>query len=429
MKILLTGKYSPVEPLGLLYLSTALKDIDHSIRMYQEPEEILKEADGYDVVGASIYTGYHRKMFPVLDKLREKGKYVVVGGPHATYFAEDCLNHANAVVQGEGFLLVKDVILGKKEGLFKQELAVPSMLPKQLYREKLYLDDRFVKNPIKNVMTSIGCPFRCSYCYNSQYQKLYSHFKVRFLAVEDVVSECLILRNSYPLELIFFQDDYFGYKVDWLREFCKEYKKYVNVPFHCQIRPEGVTEERLGMLEKAGCCGITVALECTNERVRKELLKRNYSNKDVLAACLMIKAHGLRCRTEQMLGIPETTIEDEIELLRWNVLTHPTIAWASTFVPYRGTELGEYCVEKGLYKGNNEDIPESFFARSVLNYSEERKDQIEWMQYLFSIFAYIPIGYKLAEEFLKGEKTMENLFTLTRRHLYDKVLYEVINES
>jgi hypothetical protein len=100
-----------------------------------------------------------------------------------------------------------------------------------------------------------------------------------------------------------------------------------------------------------------------------------------------------------------------------NCEINPTIAWTSIFQPYRGTELGEYCVNNNLYEGNNDDVADSFFKATVLNYSEERKKEIIKLQEIFALCSHIPDGWKYAEQIIKYNN--DNL----KEHLYS-VLYK-----
>lgn len=142
------------------------------------------------------------------------------------------------------------------------------------------------------------------------------------------------------------------------------------------------------------------------------------SNEKILNNCKKLTDNGIKLRTEQMLGLPNTTFEDELNLLKMNCEIRPTIAWTSIFQPYRGTELGEYCVNNGLYNGNNEDVDKSFFTNTVLNYSEERKKEIVELQKIFANCAHIPNGWEYARQIIKEGKN--NL----KEHLYS-VLYSV----
>ena len=138
------------------------------------------------------------------------------------------------------------------------------------------------------------------------------------------------------------------------------------------------------------------------------------SNEKIIKNCRKLLDAGIKLRTEQMLGLPNTTLEDELNLLKLNCEIKPTIAWTSIFQPYRGTELGEYCVKNGLYVGNNEDVDESFFTKTVLNYSQFRKWEISKLQEIFAMCAHIPNGWEYAEKIIRcGDNGLkEHLYSL-----------------
>jgi len=420
MKILLVAKHSIVEPLGILFLASVLKKQGHRVDVF-----LMNGADicdkEYDFVGFSTYTGFHRQVFN-LCKLLSQSK-VIIGGPHATFFSDDCLAYASRVVVGEGLRSILSAINSGPGVFFDSQLVSPEEIPIP-DREPLYSSyPSFPSNPIKNVMASFGCPYTCSYCYNDSYKKLYSDFRVRYRTVKSVIEECQQLKK-YSLKLIFFEDDCFGADLNWLREFSYDYERLVGVPFHCQIRPEMSSNERLRLLKSAGCQGVTLAIETYREDVRKDILNRNYSNKDIYSACAEIKKLGMKLRTEQMLGIPNTTLEDELNLLRMNIEIEPDIAWTSTYTPYLGTTLGDWCKENKWYNGSNDDLENSFFSDSKINFMNGRAKKTNVLQKIFSTCAKIPQGNILAKKFLDSERyNFDSWFSNMRTHLYDYCLY------
>lgn len=408
MKYLLAAKFSEVEPLGIMYLSSSLKRFGHDVDicLYKKDPfyEILPKVLTFkpDLIGFSIYTGGHLPVYEACQKISEFGIETAIGGPHTIYFMDDCRKYANYVFQGES--LQSFPLMDDKQ---KYPLLEVDMIPHP-DRELLYSASPFHKeNRIKNIMTSFGCPYDCSYCYNSNYKAMYQDFKVRLRPVDDVIDES----RKIDADLIFFQDDCFGIRMEWLEEFVS---KWDGRAYHCQMRFEMATNERLDLLKASGCTGVTCAIECANPVVRANLLNRHVTDEQILEGAARIKAHGLKLRTEQMLGIPETSLNDELELLRWNVTINPDIAWCSIYQPYRGTKLGEYCVTNGYYSGNNDDISDTFFEGSILNYSYERKNQIRELQRVFSICAHLPEGHKLAKKILKGKSLIES----SKSHLY-----------
>ena len=183
------------------------------------------------------------------------------------------------------------------------------------------------------------------------------------------------------------------------------------------MRIELLDDDRIQLLRESGCISVTIAIEAYSEEYRATVLNRKMKNDVIYHNCKKILNSGMGLRTEQMLGLPNTTLEDELLLLKLNCEIRPTIAWTSIFQPYRGTALGEYCVRNNLYEGNNEDVAASFFKESVLNYSPERKEEIKKLQEVFAMCAHIPNGWEYAEQIVKHDNNnlKEHLYSLLYR--------------
>jgi radical SAM superfamily enzyme YgiQ (UPF0313 family) len=414
MKFLLVTRFSEVEPLGCLYLSAALKRAGHSCQIYlYKPSEfsVFEVPDKVreirpDVVGFSTYTGEHNHVYSFCESLKGSGIKTAIGGPHTLYFADECREHADYVFQGEALVSLP---------LLDDKTLYPLVDVKDIPhpdRQGLYEVSEFHKNNrIKNIMCSFGCPYDCSYCYNPLYKEHYQSGKVRLRPVDDVIDEAKEIDSS----LIFFQDDCFGFSMPWLKEFAD---KWNGRAYHCQLRFEMATPERLQLLKMSGCTGVTCAIESANRDTRFNLLNRKVEDGQILEGARLIKMYGLQLRTEQMIGLPETTKEDDLKLLKWNVDINPTIAWASIYQPYLGTPLGEYCVKQGYYSGDNSDIAGDFFNGSALNFDITRKAEIKALRDIFSVCAHIPDGDKLADKIMSGASMQEAI----KPHLYN-ILY------
>jgi radical SAM superfamily enzyme YgiQ (UPF0313 family) len=359
----------------------------------------------FDLMAFSTYTGNHIEVYECCDTLRTAGVKTAIGGPHASFFYNECKKHADYVFRGESVLSFPKMDDTKIYPLVDPNLLIPD-------RENFYKYSPIHRdNRIKNIMTSFGCPFSCTYCYNSLYKEIYPGLKVRLRSVDSVIAEA----NTLDCDLIFFQDDFFGFNKKWMEEFNSKWNKR---PYHAQMRIETLDDEKIDLLIKSGCISATVAIEAYSESYREQVLKRKMKNETIFKNCRKLLDAGIKLRTEQMLGLPLTTLEDELDLLKLNCMIKPTIAWSSIFQPYRGTELGEYCVQNNLYEGNNEDVADSFFKNSVLNYPEERKREIVELQKIFALCAHIPNGWEYAEQIVKHNN--DNL----KEHLYS-VLYGI----
>ncbi len=312
--------------------------------------------------------------------------------------------------------------------------AVKEQLEKRvLFRN--YLSDTFPKpdrksfyannpemrdNPIKNSICGEGCLFKCTYCYNVAWNSdaMYGTFKRRTLRkIEDVIQELAELKQ-FGTKLVYFQDDIFGLELDWMEEFMPEYKQKVGIPFHAQLRLELAEgkkgQRRLKLMKEAGCTGVTAAIESGNFKVREKVLDRAMKERHIFSGCKNIKDSGLTLRTEQILGVPTletkpggTVLDIDLETLRTNCLVKPEIMWTAILAPYGGTKLGELCVKLGLYPANklatNDDISDSFFDSSTLDYAPVYNYQVRFLQRFASTFSHVDWGHVIAERFLTEE--------------------------
>jgi len=407
MKILLVQKFSIIEPLGLMVVAKAMMDQGHEVQyhLYKTDGYISFEGIGnpeeFDIIGFSTYTGNHNEVYLTCDALRTVDVITVIGGPHATFFHKEAKEYADYVFRGESVVSFPLMDDKKTYKLVDANELIPD-------REVFYkYSPEHRNNRIKNIMTSFGCPFTCSYCYNSLYIELYEKLKVRLRSVDSVVEEA----KTLDCDLIFFQDDFFGYKRGWLEEFNQKWDKR---PYHAQMRIETLDDDKIRLLKESGCVSVTIAIESYDEEYRDKVLNRKMKNDVIFHNCKKILDAGMELRTEQMLGLPNTTFEDELKILKFNCEIKPTIAWTSIFQPYRGTVLGEYCVTNNLYEGNNEDVASSFFKETVLNYPQERKDEIKKLQSIFAMCAHIPNGWEYAEQIVKygNDNLKEHLYSI-----------------
>lgn len=384
-RLLLVGRYHVIEPLGLICLASLAEALGFEVRIClvkgSDFGPLFREIVSFNpsLVGFSILTGYHQKAFFVCDQIRKIGLPVVIGGPHATYFSKECTQHADYVVVGEGFRTFRRILQGElPPGVHFDPVRVAEGFP-QPRRETLYRQyPELGKSSIKSITCSVGCcPFACSYCYAPKYNEIYHGFDLKLRPVDDVIAEAMALKRGWPPEIIYFQDDNFGLDLKWLEEFTAKWRAQVALPWHCQIRLElARNERRLDLFKQAGCTGVTVAVESGNAFLREYVLHRRMEEEVIYQGVENIKNRGFTLRIEQILAVPFSDIATDLETLRLNCELGPEMAWTSILVPYGGTEMGEIVSNFGFYCGNNDDLHESFFDRSVLHHCCDGRDRL-----------------------------------------------------
>ena len=443
MKVIFLVDDFLIEPLGIGYLSSVLKNAGHAVDLVKTfgkidiPEELRHLRYEKVVFAYSVTTGtqqYYIKLNNLI-KTYFTESVSVFGGPHPTYFPE-ILTEENVdfIIRGEGEvsfleLLDNDITISKKSDSQKgiSNLVEDLDLIPFPDRDLMYKYEKNRNNPIKSVMTMRGCPFSCTYCYNVLYKKLYlEHGQklVRFRGARNIIDECKELKR-YPLEMIYFQDDEFTSNPSF-KELMLLYKEEVKVPFHAQLRIDRITEEKIILLKEAGCIGVTFAIESGSENIRKTLLNRHMTNEKVLDGVKLLKKHKMKFRTENMIGIPTETKKDILDTIKLNIECKPDVAWASIFQPYPNLELGKKCEELGLWKSDVDSFSPNFFDETELKFPREHARFVNNMQKFFDVSCrhgwFLPLAQVLC--FLPENKYFKSFYSWYKQKGYDK-LYKI----
>jgi anaerobic magnesium-protoporphyrin IX monomethyl ester cyclase len=368
MKVSFVSLPTTIEPLGIMYLSAALKEAGH---------EATFQLNG-QILAASIMPG--SEILPLLEKIKD-GRKVIVGGPDPTYNPEKYqLPWIDGVCRGDGEKAIVDFVEGKWTGVHRGELTTKWPRPDRGIVYDNYPEHR--DNPIRHFMLSRGCPYNCSYCFNHSYRKLYDgQNTLRNPDPWDAVDEIRDTIKQWGGKFVYFQDDTFNLKNSFLSDFLPLYKKKVGLPFHCHLRAELVTEEQIKMLQVSGCYSARFAIETAGEKKQTLLNRGKITDDDCVKAAELLHKHGIKVMTQCITCLPETTYEDDLATLELSKRCKPTYAWASIYQPYKGTKLGDYCYEKGLVSGE----PGRFFKGSPLEISD--KEKREKLQRCFSLLA------------------------------------------
>lgn len=431
-----------VDPLGVGYLSSALRKVGHTVGIVKTSrDDMIDRIDAFvpDVLAYSVTTGWHQQYMRLNRELQKLYPQTIsiFGGPHATFFPEMAQESGvDVLVQGEAEASIVRLMdrLGQEWDRIKEAgtyIVRPNGLEQDLDsiafpdRDLLYSYPENRDNPIRNIMLSRGCPFSCSYCYNGTYKKMYPGAKtLRYRSVHNVIEETVRIKIDYPqTQFIFFQDDEFIMDMDRLEKFSAQYRLRVGLPFHCQLRAELMTVEKVDLLRDAGCVSVTFAVESGNEKIREKLLKRYMSNEKILNCCVMLRNAGITYRIENMIGLPGETLDEALETLDLNIECRPAVAFCSLFQPYPKTPLGDLCQEMLIWDGDIDAISPSFFDDSTIK--RDTTKEFNNLQKWFGLIVEFPILRRLVRLLIRMPRTriLVWLSTRFRRWAYDKRLY------
>ena len=433
MKILFLSFPWVIDLLGIGYISSVLKKEGYEVDITR-PDSMWVDISVIkpDIIAISTTTGQHIRYLKLAREIKKNYPKIkiVFGGAHPTYFPE-IANEAciDFIIRGEGevsFLkLVKEIegqILPGKERQIEPLVENLDTIPFP-DRELIYKYPENYHNPIKNIFTSRGCPFSCTYCYLSAFRELYKGQSVlRYRSIDNIIAECMELKERYPTKFIFFADDEFAINNERLQEFSDKYKK-VGLPFHCQLRIDCLTEGKVKILKEAGCYSVTFAIESGNQVTRWVVLDKKITDRQVIKGVNLLKRYNIRFRIENIIGLPGELIENALTTLKMNTRCGGTYNWVSLYQPYPKTKLGELCRSLNLFDGKVDNFKENFFEDTVLTIN--KKKEFVNLQRLFAVFSFfkIPIWLVRLLIFFPKNKVYDIIYKIFKKWRYKK-LYE-----
>jgi radical SAM superfamily enzyme YgiQ (UPF0313 family) len=228
---------------------------------------------------------------------------------------------------------------------------------------------------------SKGCLFSCSFCIipllNELYRE-YGGYKYRNRSVENVIKELIEAKKKFPkLRRIRLDDELFVVDKKWIRDFSKEYKKYIGLPFDILIHPNVIREENPRLLKEAGLDLVLIRIQNT-ERINKILYNRNQTDRSVIKVADMCKNLKLRPCFQLILDAPISTSEDKralFELIASLPRPYELYLFSLTFCP--NTSLSKKSVSEGYIRYDDQLrlIKEIFYQYRVdLNFKRNKED-------------------------------------------------------
>ncbi|MFK7883955.1 MAG: radical SAM protein [Phycisphaerales bacterium] len=173
---------------------------------YHEIADI--ERDGlplgdFDLVAITTMTAQAFEAYAAADRFRDAGVTVVIGGLHATCVPEECAQHADSVVVGEGepiwAQLIEDARSDRLKRRYKAEKPF-DLKDAPLPRFDMLDPDRY--NRI-TVQTARGCPHKCGFCASS----ILIHPGYTVKPVEKIIAEIQAIKQIWAQPFVEFADD------------------------------------------------------------------------------------------------------------------------------------------------------------------------------------------------------------------------------
>lgn len=237
------------------------------------------------------------------------------------------------------------------------------------------------KNGWVGLMGSRGCPFSCTYCFNHHMAKTYRRDLncsvkqlqyIRHFDVHQIIDEIRYLFDHYRhISMFIFDDDLFTYYKDYVKEFCREYKKISRIPFVVNAHVGFFEADRARYLSAANCKIIKFGVESGSRRIRSQILNRHMSNDRIIQAIQTAKDAGLHTSVFLMIGLPNETHDDILATIRLMATALPGRFRWSYFFPFPGTTAYDISKKENFIDFKKMAQMENFMDASCLDFSRE----------------------------------------------------------
>jgi len=243
------------------------------------------------------------------------------------------------------------------------------------------------------IMSSRGCPYQCTYCYNSVMLPLFRKDGkwMRQRSVDNVLDELKwAVRQFHPRHFLFF-DDVFASSAKWVADFSERYKREVDVPFALVTEAVVLKDEVVAQLKSAGLVNVQLGVQTLNED-SKERISRPESRSQLERAFTALNKYGVHYQIDHMLGIPGESDADQRQALEFYNQYRPDIVSVFWLKYYPKLPIISFAMEKGILQPSDiEDIEEGRNEASYL-FGGNAPDFKSWLGYnaLFGWLNFLP---------------------------------------
>jgi len=187
-----------------------------------------------------------------------------------------------------------------------------------------------------NMAASRGCSFRCNWCSKPIWGNKYLQ-----RSAGEVAAEMADLKRRFGPDHIWFADDIFGFRVDWIAEFTQAARAAdAAIPFTIQTRADLISVPMARALRAAGCAEAWIGAESGSQKVLNAMNK-GITVEEILTARARLKAENIRVGFFIQVGYLDEQLEDILATRDLIERARPDDVGVSVSYPLPGTPFYE----------------------------------------------------------------------------------------
>jgi len=369
-------------PLGILYIAGVLMNkgievsvLDQAIKGVTNEQAIQwVKKENPNVVGFSVCGSSAREAFDTAEKIKKEmpDTTIILGNYHATFNAERILKKyksvdvivrgegeystlelAECLQKGRGFKEVEgltfrnngDIVSTPDRPLIKNinELPFPDRSLMEAEYTSLIHGVRAATKRFTTVVSSRGCPFRCTFCGCRKFAR--GVWRPR--SVENIMKELEYLKSK-GYEQFLFVDDNFTLNTKRVVKLChKMRKENLNMEWFCDSRVDHVSYDMFREMVKAGCKILYFGVESANQRIL-DYYKKGITAGESRSAVNKARKAGVDVIVGSFIvGAPDETRSEIQSTLRFALELDIDVPQLNVLGAFTGTDLWREMVSKG----------------------------------------------------------------------------------
>ena len=339
-------------------------------------DQLKKEIEKFkpDIVGLTVLMDQYGEAAHVAAKIVKrvsKNIITVIGGVYATANPKRVMNDKNFdyAVMGEGEYVFREIvgfhsgacnlpergICFRKNGNGEIEnrghaafIKNLDALPKPAYHliDLLSYTTRFANRrsadqpgeyPYARIITSRGCPEKCSFCQVPSLQG--SYFRAR--SPDHVCDEIEWLKKEYGIKAILFDDDNMFTNQKRGKALLKRMiERGLSMPWtSIATAVFRLDNEMVDLMVESGCTYIDVAIESGTERVTRDIILKPIDFEQAKRMVKYARQKGIFVAANYIIGFPTETWEEIRETIKFSEEVDADYTKIFIAIPLRNTEM------------------------------------------------------------------------------------------
>ena len=376
----------PYPPLATLQVAALLRQAGHQIALFDamlaggiedyerqllsvRPQVVLFYEDNFNFLSKMCLGKMRRAACQMIAHAHRTGARVIVSGPDVSDAPEPYLQAgADLALMGEGLSTLLELIprldTGPQtrggeliqglsgaaalvngsvvkvngarvmpNGAMRGDIAAWDLVDMERYRSVWMQSHGYFS---LNMAASRGCSFRCTWCAKPIWGNQYLQ-----RSAASVAEEMLHLKRAFKPDHVWFADDIFGFRVDWVNELAQAVTAGGGgIPFTIQTRADLLSERMAAALAAAGCKEAWLGAESGSQRVL-DAMNKGTTVAEIITARERLKGVGIRVGFFIQLGYLDEQLTDILATRELLETARPDDVGVSVSYPLPGTKFYE----------------------------------------------------------------------------------------